>query len=49
MLRMVFLCTILSQFLLNGCQIFPTNQAENLGRVRPLLKLADAHTLLAVI
>ena len=41
--RMVFLCTILSQFLLSGCQIFLTNQAADLQRVRPLLHLSDAH------
>ena len=43
MCRMVFLCTILSQFLLSGCQTFLTNQAADLHRVRPLLHLADAH------
>jgi Tfp pilus assembly protein PilF len=43
--RMVFLCTILSQFLLAGCQTFLTNQAADLQRVRPLLHLADAHII----
>jgi Tfp pilus assembly protein PilF len=41
--RMVFLCTILSQFLLSGCQTVLTNQVADLQRVRPLLHLADAH------
>ena len=40
---MVFLCTILSQFLLSGCQTVFTNQVADLQCVRPLLHLADAH------
>ena len=43
MRRMVFLCTILSQLLLSGCQTFLTNQDADHQRVRPLLHLADAH------
>ena len=40
---MVFSCTILCQFLLSGCQIFPTSTSDDFSRVRPLLDLADAH------
>jgi len=40
---MVFSCTILCQFLLSGCQIFPTSTSDDFSRVRPFLDLADAH------
>jgi len=40
---MVFSCTILCQFLLSGCQIFPTSTSDDFSRVRLFLDLADAH------